>query len=227
MPTLPIPVQRYLVSDRQPTIPEGFTQVDSKILAGIPHIIQLDQITRLIVVVPTGLATTWRDIDPTTVVSQSDDQLAPCQQLPRAIRHLQMAGLTEDKIAQALNLSIPDLQAIALQPGESIAEVKRAPARIIVQRSGLPMIAIPLVAGLQRITPDSGAFLELILLSWDIRAGSLRGIGDFGSRISLAWKQADQAASEYSPPAINPFLMLRLEPQFRLESNSGKSAALL
>lgn len=217
MSTFPIPVQRYLVPDRKPTTPEGFTQIDSKIATGIPHIIQLDQITRLVVVVPTGLATTWRDVDPTTVVSQSNDELAPFQQLPTAIRHLQAQGKTEAEIAQALNLSVPDVQTIVAQPGEPIGEVKRASARIIVQRTGLPMISIPLAAGLQRIISDSGnpntggAFLELLILSWDIRAGSLRGIGDFDSRISLAWRQANQASSQYSPPAINPFLMLRLQ----------------
>ncbi len=217
MTILPIPVQRYLVPDRKPTTPEGFTQIDSKIVTGIPHIIQVDQVTRLMVVVPTGLATIWRDADPTTVVSQSDDQLAPFQQLAVAIQYLQTAGFTEAQIAQALNVELPDLQTITAQPREPIGEVKRAPARIVVQRTGLPMIAIPLAAGLQRIAPDSGnsniggAFLELLILSWDIRAGSLRGIGDFGSRISLAWRQADQASSQYSPPVLNSFLMRRLQ----------------
>ena len=217
MATLPIPVQRYLVPDSKPATPEGFTQIDSKILAGIPHIIQLDQITRLLLLVPTGLAVTWRDADPTAVVSQSDNELTAYQDSSAAIQHLQVQGKTEAEIAEALNLSVSDLKVIAAQPDEPIGEVKRAPARIIIQRTGLPMIAIPLAAGLRRFTPDSGnpnaggAFLELLILSWDIRAGSLRGIGDFGSRISLAWRQADQASNQYSPPAISPFLLRRLQ----------------
>ncbi|HYT34466.1 MAG TPA: hypothetical protein VEL69_05480 [Ktedonobacteraceae bacterium] len=184
----PIPIQRYLVPDTKPTLPEGFTQVDEPMLNGLPHRIQLTQSTTLIVVMPTGLATTWRDVDPTTVVSQSDDEVSP-------------AGLQAEASA-------------------------RPPVRIIVQRAGAPLVSIPLAAGALRAVWDSGrsdlgAQFELMLLSWDIRAGSLRGAGDFGSRISLAWRRADQAVMQYSTPPINPVLLPRLPKTLRLESVVG------
>ena len=184
----PIPIQGYLVPDTNVTLPAGFTQVDESLLNGLPHRIQLVQSTTLIVVMPTGLATTWRDADPTTVVSQSDDEVSP----------------------------------VGPQAGNNA----RPPVHIIVQRTGTPLVSFPLTARARRAVWDSGRSdqgvqLEFIILSWDIRAGSLRGPGDFGSRISLAWRRADQAIMQYSTPPVNPVLIPRLPEKSRLESSLG------
>jgi hypothetical protein len=56
----------------------------------------------------------------------------------------------------------------------------------------------------------TGIRIELVVLGWQIRAGSLRGPGDFGSRIELAWRIADRAADEFSPPPVSARVLERL-----------------
>lgn len=188
----PIPIQRYLTPEDKPRAPEGFTQVDATIRAGLPHTIQLDQETSLVVVVSSGLAVTWRDIDPATVVSRSNEELAPGTPHPDA----------------------------------PVGGVERTPARLLLRQAGQTVAVTPLVAGLRRLLPDAGepgrgVRLELVILEWDIRAGSMRGAGDFGSRLSLAWRRADQAVAAYSTPPPHPHLVPRLKPQFRMWSRLG------
>ena len=49
---------------------------------------------------------------------------------------------------------------------------------------------LPLVAGLvQRVASPIGE-LELAITGWDIRAGTVRGPGDFGSWLEVAWAPA-------------------------------------
>ncbi len=188
----PIPVQRYLVPEAKPQAPEGFTLVDQPIVGGLPFSLQLDDEYRLVVAMPTGLAATWRDADPTAVVSHSADEVAPW-------------------IASS---------------GAPVGDAARPPARLVVQRAGATVAAVPLAAGLRRSLPDSGqqdqgVRLELVILSWDLRAGSLRGPGDFGSRLSVAWRRADRAVEQFSTPPVNPHLVARLPHQFRMESALG------
>lgn len=188
----PIPVQRYLVPEQRPRAPEGFTPIDDKLLGGLPHRIRLNAEFTLVVVVPSGLAATWRDIDPTTLVSSSETEFTPT----------------------------------IAQPDQEIAASIRSPARIIVRCAGTTVASVPLCAGLQRTVPEGdwqepGMHIELLILGWDIRSGSLRGPGDFGSRITLAWRQADQAVEYFSAPPVNPYLIPRLEQESRMESTLG------
>lgn len=192
----PIPVQRFLVPDSKPVAPEGFTEVRETILGGLPYTIQLDQEIKLILLVPTGLATVWRDADPTTIVTQSTGELAP-------------ATVATDS---------------------EIGGVTRVPARLVMQSAGAIVASVPLAAGLRRMLPDAGdpergARIELAILAWDIRAGSLRGAGDFGSNIALAWRRADKAEESFSTPPISPQLIARLEPEFRMASELGRNSA--
>lgn len=193
----PIPVQRFLVPDRKPAAPEGFIEVSEAILGGLPHRIDLDQDVRLLLFVPTGLASTWRDADPTALVTESAAEIAP----RTGPDNLPIAGVT------------------------------RAPARIAVQIAGATVASIPLTAGLTRTVPDAGdadrgSRLEIVVLAWDIRAGSLRGPGDFGSRITLAWRRADRAVENFSTPPVSPQLVPRLAPEFRMQSELGRIKAI-
>jgi hypothetical protein len=181
MKTLPIPVQRYLVPDQKPITPTDFTQVDVRILTGLPYPIPLAGDLQAIIVLPTGLAVPWRDADATDIASSSEAELNP---------HL-------------------------AQSDSTIADVIRSPFRLVVQQSRRTIGVVPLVAGLRRTVPDSGnsigGQIELVILEWDIRAGSVRGAGDFGSRLSLAWGRSNIAAAEFSPPPINNMLKSRLQ----------------
>jgi hypothetical protein len=100
----------------------------------------------------------------------------------------------------------------------TIGGVDRAPARLVLLRSGALVASVPLVAGLQHVLPDSadgvGGLIDLAVVSWDLRAGNVLGAGDFGSRLRLGWREADKAADEFVLPEINPRILSRLEDPF-------------
>jgi len=190
----PIPVDRLLVPEGKPVAPEGFSSVDQPMVNGLPHVIALGEGLSLAVVVPSGLATVWRDADPTVVVSSSDDEILPASD-------------------------------------GADAETPRAPARLLLRIAGSVVSSMPLAAGLRRTLPDggdtvSGVRVSVVVLSWDIRAGSLRGPGDFGSRIALATRRADQAGDTFETPRIHPHLVARLQGAFRTESELGLAAPI-
>lgn len=188
----PLPMTRYLVPEPSFLAPEGFAQIEDKMLGGLPHRLSVNAEFNIVVVVPTGLAVTWRDIDPTTLVSCSDLQIF------------------QSTLASAKAIRTKEL---------------RSPARIIVRRGGGIAASIPLTAGLRRTIPEGdqavpGSQIEVMILGWEIRAGSLRGPGDYGSWISLAWRRTDQGADSFSPPASHQYAIPRLEPNARMESVS-------
>ena len=53
-------VQRLLVPDPPVAGPDGFIRVQERIAGDLPHTIQLLDDVSVMVVVPTGLAATWR-----------------------------------------------------------------------------------------------------------------------------------------------------------------------
>ena len=192
MPVPPIPVSRLLVPGANPSAPEGFTALDVAITGGLPHLMPLSGDLVLVLAVPTGLARAWREADPAAVVSHSDDQLAP----------------RED------------------QPAGPFVAPRYAVAHLLLRRAGVTVAAVPLIAGMLMALPhgggeQAGVEIEVLALAWDIRAGSLRGPGEWGSRIRLAWRRADQGAPRYTTPAVNPHLLARLRPAYRMQSTLG------
>jgi hypothetical protein len=186
------PAARLLVPSDPPDLPDGFTTLQSAMVNGLPHPIDLPNGLRLTVTVPTGLLSDWIDADPTMVITTSDDESAP---LPP-------------------------------NPNGEIAGVARPGARLSARLSTAPLGTLPLSLRAARVLRDdgdasAGAALEVVLLDWEIHAGTLRGAGDFGSSITLAWRRADQGVSAFGPPVINPFLILRLPPIFHLRSELG------
>jgi hypothetical protein len=186
----PVPIARYLVPAAERTAPAGFTAVDDALVAGLPHRVSLTEGLNLVLVVPSGLAQAWRDADPAAVVTESGPERA----------------------------STP-----TGGPSEGTGHPRRAPARLIVESGGATIASIPLVAGLRRHVPDAGdaelaTRIELLVLGWDIRAGSLRGPGDFGSRLTLAWRTADRAGDEFSVPVVPTRVRMRLPQEFRMDT---------
>ena len=182
MPLAPIPVATSLVPEPPRTAPDGFILVEEAITGGLPHTIALAGNVRLTLTLPTGLARTWRDIDPATLVSTSDaERDAPP---PHA------AG--------------------------PVGDSRRAPLRIIVEVGQDVVAIVPVVAGRRLAIPDAGdatkgTRIDLMLLRWAIAAGTIRGAGDFGSRISFAWRQANVGHDQFEPPPLHPALMQRLQ----------------
>lgn len=192
MPVPPIPVSRLLVPPTKPAAPEGFTPLEAAITSGLPHVMPLSGELVLVLAVPTGLARAWREADPSAVVSHSDDQLAP----------------QEEQLA------------------ERIATPWYAVAHLLLRRAGATVATVPLIAGMLMALPHAGdeqaaVEIEVLALAWDIRAGSLRGPGEWGSRISLAWRRADQGTPHFTTPAVNPYLLARLRPAYRMQSTLG------
>lgn len=178
----PIPINRYLVPVEPPPLPPGSEIVDHALLNGLPHELALGAGATALLIAPSGVAITWRDADPTVVISAGGDSFRP------------------NDPAQA-----------ALDP------LTRPPARLLVRRSdGSLLGALPLVAQVPFALPlgeaETGPGLELILLFWDVRAGNLRGPGDFGGRIRLAWRRIDQAAASFAPRPPHPLLAFRPAP---------------
>jgi hypothetical protein len=100
----------------------------------------------------------------------------------------------------------------AVVPGGDLLARPRAALLI---RSGTAVLAtVPLVAGVRHRIPraEGGVVAELIVVRWQLRAGSLRGPGDVGSRIELAWRRVDRAADSFAP---------QLDPRVLSRSNLG------
>jgi hypothetical protein len=168
--------------------------VSALLTSGLPQTIVLDGDVSLTLTLPTGVALQWRDAEPLALVSSSDVELEPYT---------------------------PD-------PGEPVGAVRRAPLRLLVLAGGRPVAAVPLVAGLHRTVPDQGGpdgvRIELEVARWEIRAGTLRSPGDFGSFVELAWGRADRGGDAFEPPPLNPMFLRRSAEPARLQSDVGAPA---
>lgn len=170
----PIPVNRYLVPDTGPRLPVDMTRVRFALVRGLPQPLPLEGELDLVLYVPLGQAVLVRDADPTALVGSGEPERA--RHTPGPAPRRMVAG------AQ---------QALA-----------RAPARLVVRRGGVLVGALPLAAGLWRAVPDHGRApgvrLELVVLDWALHAGTLRGEGDFGSFVELAWRRADVGSERFA-----------------------------
>jgi hypothetical protein len=94
---------------------------------------------------------------------------------------------------------------------------------------GVPIAALPLAAGLHRVAADdgngpTGASLELRVLGWEIHAGNLVGGGDLGSWLRLEWRRVGTGTPTFTTPPVDPHVAERLQPSFRLDSQTGPAA---
>jgi hypothetical protein len=176
-----IPIQRYLVPEPISTLPEGFTAVTERITNGLPHIIRLSAQLNLVITLPTGLAVPWRDADPRAVVSCSESELTP---------------------------AIRDQDAL-------VGNVSRAPVRVVARYGQKILTVFPLISGRRLNVPVSDALVDaairVFLLTWDIRAGSVRGAGEFGSFITFGWQPIDQGVERFLRPNSSANLQTRLQ----------------
>lgn len=196
MPAPPIPVDRYLTPADPPAAPDGFATIAQKIMTGIPQPITLDADFSAVLAVPTGLAGEWQQADPAAVVSASTVQTDACD--------------------PAAN---PATNPAASAP---VGNVERSTARLLIQRNGTNVASVPLTAGLTFSVPadggDAAGRLEVSVVSWDLRAGSMIGPGDYGSTLTLAWRRNDTGVQTFGPVPLNPFLRLRLPPHITMRS---------
>ncbi|KAB1942893.1 hypothetical protein F8271_10910 [Micromonospora sp. ALFpr18c] len=194
----PFPIDRYLLPETPVEVPDGFTEVRQSLTAGLPHRVELGAGVHAVLILPTGLARQWLATDPLAVVSTSADDLAP-------------------RPAPAATPRPPAL-------------VGRVPLRLVVRQGTRILGSVPLAAGLRRVCPDAGpssvtpsapVAVEVVVLAWLLHAGTVRGSGDYGSSLTLAWRPADRAADHFGPPPINEFVWRRRPPAQRVESELG------
>ncbi len=140
---------------------------------------------------------------PHTIVLDADVSLALT--LPNGLAAQWLAADPQAIMAS----SRPELEPHVPESGA----VARPPLRLVAMVSSKPVAAVPLVAGMRRAVPDhgdaGGVRVELEIVGWEVRAGTLRGSGDFGSFVDLAWRRADRAARRFEPPPLNAMLMRR------------------
>lgn len=174
-----VPIAGYLVPADPPPLPDAMERRVETLTGGLAQAIELDRDVSLLLLVPNGLATAWRDADP----------------------------------AQLVSSSAPELAAAPGGADEPVGRVDQAAPRLVVLMGGQTLGSVPLVAGSQRPVPDSGGggeVVELAILGWELHAGTLRGPGDFGSRLELAWRRSDRAGDTFEPAPLNAQLLARL-----------------
>lgn len=195
----PIPVDRYLVPDGPARVPAGMTRVRMPLLRGLPQEIALDAELGLVLYAPLGNAVLLRDAAPDAVVSCSEAERRPASPVEPA---------SQRAVAVASALA-------------------RAPARLVVRRAGTIVATLPLAAGLRRTVPETGdvpgARIELMVLGWAIHAGTLRGAGDFGSFVALAWRRVDRGTARFELPRLDPRVAERF--QGVVQSEVGRDPA--
>jgi hypothetical protein len=85
--------------------------------------------------------------------------------------------------------------------------VARPPARLVLRRAGRNLGVAPLVMGLRRRLPDDGedgALVEIWVRDFEIHAGTMRELGDFGSFIEFGWRRIDSGSARFDLPPLDP-----------------------
>jgi hypothetical protein len=86
--------------------------------------------------------------------------------------------------------------------------VARAPARLVLRRAGQNLAVLVVAAGLRRRLPDDGgtqgALVEIWIRDFQLYAGTLRQLGDFGSFIDFGWRRVDRGADQFALPPLDP-----------------------
>lgn len=76
-PMPPLAMDRFLVPADAPALPGDFARLRQPLTRGLPFTFALDGDLALVLILPTGVANQWRELDPSTVVASSDPELAP------------------------------------------------------------------------------------------------------------------------------------------------------
>jgi hypothetical protein len=96
---------------------------------------------------------------------------------------------------------------------EPVGDVKTGRLSLALQRGGRTVTVLPMVSGRHTLVEpgDPGARrFDIWLVGWDLRAGTVRGPGDFGSRVRLAWRIADKSVASFAPVPVNPMIVARV-----------------
>lgn len=191
-------VTRAVLTPARPATPSGgLTRVEQRFPLGLPHRFRLDDELEAVLLLPTGLATQWRDVAADELVTSSAGQRDP---------HDETAAAAAGTAA----VTVPPAR-LAIRSGGEVAGVVPlvAGSRSLVRGSAGALLA------------------EIEILDWDVRAGAVRGPGDAVSRLVIAWRRADRAVEAYSVPPAPRRVLHRLPLLYRMESDLGLRLRLL
>lgn len=93
---------------------------------------------------------------------------------------------------------------------------ERAPLRLVVRRQEELLGSVPLAVGLRRTCGP----VELAVLGWRLCAGTVRGIGDYGSFVAIGWRVADRGIDVFGPPPVHRLVLRRRPPAAKIESET-------
>jgi hypothetical protein len=125
--------------------------------------------------------------------------------------------LDADPLA-VVSTSEDDLVPRAPGPMQAPSLAQRAPLRLVLRRGTTVLGTVPLAAGLRRTIGP----IEIAVCGWHLCAGTVRGPGDYGSFVALAWRTADGAIDVFGPPPVHRFVLRRKPLALRIESDFGK-----
>jgi hypothetical protein len=185
------PIERYLTPEPQLLVPEGFESVSPPITSGLPFTFDLSGGFQAILLLPNGVAKDWVNIDPAAIVSEGADE-----------------QVLQSPAAGPLSLDA------------------RAPLRLMLRKAGVVLGSVAVSLGAHSLVddsgrPDRGVQLELVVLDWRICAGSIRGPGNYGSYITVAWRIANRAIDLFGPPPISERVYRRMPTHERIQSHVG------
>jgi hypothetical protein len=90
--------------------------------------------------------------------------------------------------------------------------LERPAIRMLLRKGAETLTTIPLAAGLSRVTPDADggpAMIDLYVADWLLHAGCVRGPGDYGSFVDVAWRRVDTGANAFPLAPIDPHVAAR------------------
>jgi len=118
--------------------------------------------------------------------------------------------------------------AMAMDAGRD--PVREGRLRVTARVAGRSTVTAAVVANRVLAVPSAAEVLdvryEVCCLAWSITAGALRGAGNHGATIEIAWRRADRAVGEFSTPPLPPTLVPRLPPASRTASTLGERVAV-
>jgi hypothetical protein len=184
--------------------PPGTTVVEQRLLNGIPALFPLTRTFTLAVALPTGLAATWRDADPTSLVSGGNWERGAPPPAP---------GWS------ALGSPARPPLLLVLLDTTATGAAGRATRR--------PVAAIPAAAGVPRRLPLDGTSpvgITVTMLDWQLFAGTVLGAGDNGSWVRFAWRPVGPGSDSFDAPPVNQNVRARFG-QRDLSIGVGQAAA--
>jgi hypothetical protein len=201
-------VPATLVPARGPNQPPpGTTLVEQRLRGGIPALVPLTTRFSLAVALPSGLAATWRDTDPTALVTAG-----------RFERGQPPAEAWPTGLAAA---SRPPLLLVLLDTTATSAtgSSTKRPVAATIATAGVP----------RRLSANDGpddrrAAVAVTMLDWELHAGTVVGAGDHGSWVRFAWRAVGAGSDSFDTPPIHPRLRAR-QPHAGATTGTGPAAA--